>query len=227
MIKVGAALLTALVLLGAGFIVLPKLLLNAPGAKVARNSADVPLGEVRALPSGTAFAADVAGTPLARRLEEFKAIQAGAGFAPLTPASLPSGYQEWQRYLRQGDSPAVVITYRNPENRYLVIIENKLDPNVPAPRPAPNIAGRSRTDSTPTGGAQSPRVAIGNTFGTYHTGVFGPAFRTVNDIFNGAAPAGMMSHTLFFSRGDVDITLVADQVDVPRDELVKIGAGLR
>jgi len=227
MIKVAGALLTALVLLGAGFVVLPKLLLNAPGTKVSIKSADVPLGEVRTPPSGTALAAAASSTPLARRLDDFKSIQAGAGFAPLTPASLPSGYQEWQRYLRPGDSPAVVLAYRNPENRYLLIVENKLDRNVAAPRPAPGFGGRGRLDGTPSGAAQSPFIPVGNGFGTYHSGVFGPAYRTVNQIFDGVAPAGMQLHTLFVSRGDVDVTIVADQIDVPRDELVKIAAGLR
>jgi hypothetical protein len=228
MIKVVGAMLTALILLGAGFIVVPKLLLNAPGTNVSKNRQDVPLGELRAAPSGTAFAAQGSGTPLARRLEEFQSIQAGAGFAPLTPASLPTGYQEWQRYLRQGDLPAVVIAYRNPENRYLVIVENKLDPNAAAPRGVPGFGGgRGRADGTPAAGAQSPRVTIGDTFGTYRTGVFGPAFRTVSDMFGGVAPAGMMPHTLFFTRGDLEVTLVADQIDIPRDELVKIAASLR
>src|SRR5690242_3523119 len=118
MVKVGAALVTALAILAVGFIVLPKLLLNAPGTKISNNRANVPLGELRALPSGTPLVVQGSGTPIARRVEDFPAIQAGAGFAPLTPASLPGGYQEWQRYLRQDSPPAVVIAYRNPQNRY-------------------------------------------------------------------------------------------------------------
>ncbi len=227
MMKITAALATAVALLAAGFVVLPKILLNAPGAAIKADDHSVPLGQTRSLPSATAIAGLAgAGTPVALQIEEFQAIQSAAGFTPLTPASLPGGYEERERYLRTGSRPAVVLSYRKPDQLYIFVVERKRDPGAQGFQ-RPDITGRQRPAGTavaPYG--QQPRVDIGGVTGVYTQGL---SQTTVNALSGSVTPEQLRTsqlHSVLFNRGDVEVTVVADLNDVPRDQLIEIARGL-
>jgi hypothetical protein len=225
MAKVLLALATAAAILAVGFVVLPKLLLHAPGASPDNTNANVPIGHsqvlaITPLPGGA--------SPEARRFEDFASVQRGAGFNILTPASLPAGYQPWEQFLRPGDPVNVVLTYRKDGNLYLIIDE----------RPhQPNDFGFPQPGMTPRGGFQNPDrfsngrtvqraiVQVGSTPAYYSDGLSPPAFRLLggSDI----SRLNSQPHVLLFTRGNVDVAVEGDLTDIPRDQLIQIAVDLR
>ncbi len=226
MLKALAAMATAAALLAAGFVVLPKVLLKAPGASVQSDNRSVPLGQSRALPSITPVAVSGGFKPAALRIEDFQLVQANAGFAPLTPASLPNGYQERERYFRTGNRPAVIFTYLKPELLYIIVVERKLDPSAPVSQRPDNIGGQRPPGSPFSSNGQAPRVDIGGASGFYAQGLSRAALNALADVLTGRQLQSSQLHSVLFTRGDIEITVVADLNDVPRDQLIEIARGL-
>lgn len=223
MAKVLLALATAAAILAVGFIALPRLLLHAPGAASNNANANVPIGRaaeigITPLPGGA--------SPAARRFQDFASIARGAGFAVLTPASLPAGYQPWEQYL-QGDPANVVLIYRKDGNFYLIVDERKHQANdfgFPQPGFTPR-AGSGAPDRFGNGrNVQRAIVDVGGTPAFYSASLSGPAFRLLggSDI----SRLNSQPHVLLFVRGDVDVAVEGDLTDIPRDELIQIAASL-
>jgi|SRR5579884_3472226 hypothetical protein len=226
MVKVVLAFLTAASILAAAFVLLPKLLLKtAPGANSNEN---VPVGKPL----------DLSATPGAqaqRRVQSFADIAAAAGFTPLTPSSLPAGYQPWEQYY-QAASGTVVVTYRKSDRLYLIIAERKLpppqDPNGFRPRLPTSCATPRGEFPTPTVRRPTVQVAIpmGTACAFYQSdaGNFGFAARLLQGADLNPAFSNLRPHQLSFATAnDLEVAIEADQQDVMPDQLVQIAEGLR
>jgi len=230
MIKVLGALATAGLILAVGFVVLPKLLLKAPGTSVNQTNQSVPLGRslplVALTPSSRPSAVV---TPNASRFEDFSSIEARAGFKPLTPSGLPGGYQPWEQFLRANGPSEVVMVYRKSDDLYLVIVERKVDPSTANPFQRPDNLPRLRSASaTPfSRPPQPPRVDVAGTQGLYIQGANGAIAQALNDALSGVRRRSPQPHAVIFDLGDIKITVVADQTDVTREELIQTASGLR
>jgi len=230
MIKVLGALATAGLILAVGFVVLPKLLLKAPGTSVNQTNQSVLLGRslpLAALTPSSRPSAVV--TPNASRFEDFSSIEARAGFKPLTPSGLPGGYQPWERFLRASEPSEVVMVYRKPDDLYLLIVERKVDPATANPFQRPDNLPRLRSASaTPfSRQPQSPRIDVAGTQGLYIQGANGAIARALNDALSDVRQRNPQPHAVIFDRGDIEITVEADQTDVTREQLIQTASGLR
>lgn len=218
--------LPVLALIAGAFFLLPRLLLSASDNN-AKSKESVPVG--RALPTGSPDAAGKS-APAARRFDAFAAVQSAAGFTPLTPGSLPAGYQPWEQYLRASGPAEVVLSFSKPDNLSILIDERPHDPNsrsfarpdFPPGQGVPGGAGGGRGPQT-----RPALVDINGTQGIYAQGLVGFGNRQLADPNRPALQRNTQPHRVLFTRGDLDIIVEADLTDVPREELIRIAAGLR
>jgi len=223
--KIVLALGTALVILVAAFVVLPRALLHVSGNDDAKATRTALAGQRHPV---TGAGASV--TPAVRKIESFASMQSRAGFAPLTPRALPAGYQPVEQYL-YSDAPAeVLLTYERPGSLFIVIDEKRIDANLP------NFLRPDRPpfpDRTPLPGVtpstfrgRLPRVDLGGTPAVYVQDVNGGGARAYGNALALPVRANTQPHRLFFFRGDLQIVVEADQTDVPQAELIRVAAGL-
>jgi hypothetical protein len=227
MLKVVLAFITAASILAAAFLVLPRVLLQS--TTTGKSTANVPIG--RPADADVTPGAVARLTPVPRRIQTFADIEVASGFRPLTPASLPNGYQPWEQYF-QVPTATVVIAYRKAEGMYLFIVERKLDSN--------SFRGRGPTTCGtppvrfPTPSVRRPDVnvaiPIGTTCAFYQsgTGGFGFAGRLLQGAGLNPAFMNLQPHQISYTTpADLQVGIEADQRDVSRDQLVQIAAGLR
>jgi hypothetical protein len=224
MVKVLLALITAAAILAVGFIVLPKALLNAPGSHVDKTDGNVPIGHAQAAGAVTPIPSVSA---MVRQFDDFATLESGAGFNILTPSTLPADYQPWERYIRQGNPTQVLLTYKKGDNLYLIVDERKHDDSnffFPRPGASPRVG-----ISQGSGGARAVQravVSVGGTPAFYTQGQSGPFGRGSGNGGPNAGEQNTQPHELFFTRGDVDVIVEADQTDLTRDQLIAIAASL-
>ena len=218
--------LPVLALIAGAFFLLPRLLLHVSDNADKRKES-VPVG--RALPTGTPGAAG-ASAAATRRFDAFAAVQSAAGFTPLTPSSLPAGYQPWEQFLRAAGPAEVVLSFVKPDNLSILIDQRTHDPNSRAffrpdfpPGPGgPGVPGGGRGPQ-----ARPALIDINGTQGVYAQGLVGFGNRQLADPSRPPLQRNTQPHRVLFTRGDLDIIVEADMTDVPREELIRIAAGLR
>ena len=218
MLKLGAVVGSLVILFAVAFIAVPKLLLKASGTSEHPINRNVPVGAAR----GATPATSATRGP-ARRTEAFTDMARQVGFTPLTPSSLPAGYQPWEQYVRTTSVNEVVLTYFREPDFYILISERKDVPGY--------LRDLLSGDLTPAPGsrapyARNPVIDIGGARGFYLGGRYGPANRAFgpdSDLpYHNNEP-----HAVEFIRGDLLVLVEADIVDVSRDQLIQIAAGLR
>jgi hypothetical protein len=220
-------LASGLILVVAGFVILPRTLLNVSGNSRNPAKENVPVGALRRAATAFVGASGGPATPSTRRFVPFASVASEAGFTPLTPAALPAGYAPWEQYVRQKNPAEVVITFAKGDGLFVLVDERVRDPNA-RPFLPPIGGGRQSTPASGRGGGpQQAIVVVNGASGLYVVGPTGIGARQLADANLAAIQRNSQPHRILFVHNDLEIIVEADQTDVTEEQLVRIAEGLR
>lgn len=207
-----AIVVVSLVVLAAAFLFVPRLLLHLSGKTTAS-----------ATPPALVATAAVAATP-SDPIEGFASLASKAGFTPLSPGVLPSGYTLAGQYVASGRQPEIIFAYRNGTGRYLVIAERQGRQETFFPPP-----GNQRPIEIATPLPNAPHsVQIGESV----RGLYQPNDYRLMDCYQGDPIRKYTCHdepptSLRFMTRGVAVVIAADGRDLDVETLIRVAAGLR